>query len=300
VARPQSSNGDLPSEALDMIDEIFLCNSFREARSLAVRELALDDGTRVLPEEVKLSFQEKARAIMRLPSTERRAANAVWLNLITLCLCAEVLCHLKPSCQGRPAGPPASARPLGLVELGLPMPISGDGTMLASASGSNAGVNFFMARHGHNGMNIMLISDFAAPANSDQMASIRGSGLSGLAGAGTGSAFHGGGHRVDPMFLRERVHAMLEILALSSMMQGRPVTEGMTPGEVNRCCPVTNFQGTESTTCPVCLEEMEVGARVRSLPCGHALHVECCDAWLATAETCPTCRHQLAGRSSAG
>lgn len=289
AARPQTTSEDVSNEALEMIDDIFLCSSFREARSLAVREMALDDGNRVLPEEMMLSFQEKVRDIMRSPSSERRAATGVWLNLIRLCLCAEVIRHLKPSCQGRPAGPPARA--IGVMELGLPL--GGVGSMLASAPGHHSGVNFLMTRNAHSGIHVVAVSGFGGPTNADQMVSIRGAGPGSLAGAAAP------GVRMDPMFLRERVHAMLEILALNSTLQSRAAAEGMTPADIDRCCPVTNFQGTESMICPVCLDEMEVGGRIRSLPCGHVLHVECCDSWLATAETCPTCRHQLRGRGNA-
>ena len=54
-------------------------------------------------------------------------------------------------------------------------------------------------------------------------------------------------------------------------------------------------QGTVSAafgqlSCPVCLEELELGQRFMKMPCEHMFHHGCLDTWLNVNGTCPTCR----------
>ena len=42
---------------------------------------------------------------------------------------------------------------------------------------------------------------------------------------------------------------------------------------------VTDSLSDEERSCPICLNEMEVGTEVRSLPCNHLYHKECVDEW---------------------
>ena len=46
-------------------------------------------------------------------------------------------------------------------------------------------------------------------------------------------------------------------------------------------------------TCQICLEKYCVGERTKRLPCLHAFHTSCIDAWLRQATTCPQCRHDV-------
>ncbi|CAL1382642.1 unnamed protein product [Linum trigynum] len=49
-----------------------------------------------------------------------------------------------------------------------------------------------------------------------------------------------------------------------------------------------------STVCSICLEEYEIGERLRVLPnCDHVFHRGCIDLWLSTrSSSCPICRDQ--------
>uniref|UniRef100_A0A0E0AZ22 RING-type E3 ubiquitin transferase n=1 Tax=Oryza glumipatula TaxID=40148 RepID=A0A0E0AZ22_9ORYZ len=50
-------------------------------------------------------------------------------------------------------------------------------------------------------------------------------------------------------------------------------------------------QHNKQQQCGVCLGEFREGERLRQLPpCLHSFHIDCIDAWLATALTCPLCR----------
>ncbi|KAG8371780.1 hypothetical protein BUALT_Bualt13G0123800 [Buddleja alternifolia] len=45
--------------------------------------------------------------------------------------------------------------------------------------------------------------------------------------------------------------------------------------------------------CSVCLEECEIGAEVKEMPCKHKFHSSCILPWLELHSSCPICRHQL-------
>eukprot|EP00516_Mucochytrium_quahogii_P009374 CAMPEP_0203771980 /NCGR_PEP_ID=MMETSP0099_2-20121227/3746_1 /ASSEMBLY_ACC=CAM_ASM_000209 /TAXON_ID=96639 /ORGANISM=" , Strain NY0313808BC1" /LENGTH=372 /DNA_ID=CAMNT_0050669445 /DNA_START=438 /DNA_END=1556 /DNA_ORIENTATION=- len=45
--------------------------------------------------------------------------------------------------------------------------------------------------------------------------------------------------------------------------------------------------------CPVCLDAMKLGEKVKRLPCKHFFHPQCVLPWLEKHNSCPTCRHEL-------
>ncbi|XP_071732426.1 E3 ubiquitin-protein ligase SDIR1-like [Rutidosis leptorrhynchoides] len=49
----------------------------------------------------------------------------------------------------------------------------------------------------------------------------------------------------------------------------------------------------DELTCSVCLETVNVGEVVRSLPCLHQFHTECIDPWLRQQGTCPVCKFKV-------
>ncbi|KAG4923387.1 hypothetical protein JHK87_048927 [Glycine soja] len=46
----------------------------------------------------------------------------------------------------------------------------------------------------------------------------------------------------------------------------------------------------DDLTCSVCLEQVNVGDVLRSLPCLHQFHANCIDPWLRQQGTCPVCK----------
>jgi hypothetical protein len=55
--------------------------------------------------------------------------------------------------------------------------------------------------------------------------------------------------------------------------------------------PVRKVESKEAVrTCALCLEDMEVGSEVRTLPCFHFFHASCSEEWLRRENSCPLCR----------
>ncbi|XP_021757288.1 E3 ubiquitin-protein ligase SDIR1-like isoform X1 [Chenopodium quinoa] len=49
----------------------------------------------------------------------------------------------------------------------------------------------------------------------------------------------------------------------------------------------------DELTCTVCLEQVNVGELIRSLPCLHQYHASCIDPWLKQQGTCPVCKYKV-------
>jgi len=68
---------------------------------------------------------------------------------------------------------------------------------------------------------------------------------------------------------------------------------------IRLCSRVGPLQHNTEDSCSVCLEAMEAGQQVRTLPCFHMLHVKCSDMYFRAkdiAPICPVCRaHVCAG-----
>ncbi|GER34926.1 RING/U-box superfamily protein [Striga asiatica] len=56
----------------------------------------------------------------------------------------------------------------------------------------------------------------------------------------------------------------------------------------------------DELTCSVCLEQVNAGELIRSLPCLHQFHVNCIDPWLRQQGTCPVCKFRAGSQWSEG
>ena len=54
----------------------------------------------------------------------------------------------------------------------------------------------------------------------------------------------------------------------------------------------------ELRCCTVCLEDVERGQQVRTLPCLHTFHAGCAEEWLKKKKLCPLCQFSIDGDSS--
>ncbi|XP_031254980.1 E3 ubiquitin-protein ligase SDIR1-like isoform X2 [Pistacia vera] len=53
----------------------------------------------------------------------------------------------------------------------------------------------------------------------------------------------------------------------------------------------------DELTCTICLEQVNGGELVRSLPCLHQFHANCIDPWLRQRGTCPVCKFRMVSGS---
>lgn len=102
--------------------------------------------------------------------------------------------------------------------------------------------------------------------------------------------------RLDQEFLGQRVQELASLLGEASKKRS-----ALTAQEIDSRCPVTSLTDPVEDVCPVCLESFDMAVAIRRFPCNHIMHKECCEAWLKTAGTCPTCRHDVrSGAARAG
>lgn len=66
--------------------------------------------------------------------------------------------------------------------------------------------------------------------------------------------------------------------------------------------PIHKFKaGDPFETCCICLDDFEVGEKLRILPCDHGYHAKCIDPWLVkTKRICPQCRKRVFESNSRG
>lgn len=65
---------------------------------------------------------------------------------------------------------------------------------------------------------------------------------------------------------------------------------GLTKKEIDQAAPVSTHSGHgEDHHCAICLDDIEVGSKIRTLPCGHVFDATCVETWVVRANRCPVC-----------
>lgn len=82
-------------------------------------------------------------------------------------------------------------------------------------------------------------------------------------------------------------------LLLQHLAENDPNRYGTPPAqkEAVEALPTVKVDG--NLQCSVCLEDFEVGAEAKEMPCKHRFHSDCIFPWLELHSSCPVCRHQL-------
>jgi E3 ubiquitin-protein ligase RNF13 len=94
-------------------------------------------------------------------------------------------------------------------------------------------------------------------------------------------------------YLARREELIESILArLQEMDQGLPLGR-----EATKTFPVRLYGDDEQLdSCVICVEDFEVGKKVKELPCQHIFHPRCINKWLSDHSTvCPLCKKDFTG-----
>ncbi|KAB1217847.1 E3 ubiquitin-protein ligase SDIR1 [Morella rubra] len=77
---------------------------------------------------------------------------------------------------------------------------------------------------------------------------------------------------------------------------GSPVQQATSSGSAEKQDNANVSGSTKASedelTCSVCLEQVNAGDLIRSLPCLHQFHANCIDPWLRQQGTCPVCKYR--------
>ncbi|WOL12568.1 E3 ubiquitin-protein ligase [Canna indica] len=80
---------------------------------------------------------------------------------------------------------------------------------------------------------------------------------------------------------------------LQRLAENDPSRYGTPPAQKEAVEAMPSVKIEESTSCSICLEELEVGGEARETPCKHRFHGACILPWLELHSSCPVCRFQM-------
>lgn len=89
----------------------------------------------------------------------------------------------------------------------------------------------------------------------------------------------------------------LELL-LQHLAENDPIRYGTPPAKKEEVEALPTIKIEETLQCSVCLEDFEIGAEAKEMPCKHKFHTGCILPWLKLHSSCPVCRYQLASDES--
>ncbi|XP_034687905.1 E3 ubiquitin-protein ligase SIRP1-like [Vitis riparia] len=87
-------------------------------------------------------------------------------------------------------------------------------------------------------------------------------------------------------------------LLLQHLAENDPNRYGTPPAQKDAIEAMPTVKIKENLQCSVCLDDFEIGAEAREMPCKHKFHSGCILPWLELHSSCPVCRFQIAADES--
>lgn len=82
-------------------------------------------------------------------------------------------------------------------------------------------------------------------------------------------------------------------LLLQHLAENDPNRYGTPPAQKEAVEAMPTVRIEETIQCSVCLDDFEIGAEAKEMPCKHKFHTGCILPWLELHSSCPVCRYQL-------
>lgn len=82
-------------------------------------------------------------------------------------------------------------------------------------------------------------------------------------------------------------------LLLQHLAENDPNRYGTPPAQKEAVEAMPTVKIDKTLQCSVCLEDFEIGAEAKEMPCKHKFHSGCIMPWLELHSSCPVCRYQL-------
>ncbi|KAK3007363.1 hypothetical protein RJ639_016039, partial [Escallonia herrerae] len=94
---------------------------------------------------------------------------------------------------------------------------------------------------------------------------------------------------LDPLLFINRLHGIKSLSSSDTVLFGF-LAKFIPQIKVDIEAESNTQASEEELTCSICLEQVNRGEIVRSLPCLHQFHANCIDPWLRQQGTCPVCK----------
>jgi E3 ubiquitin-protein ligase RNF115/126 len=100
-------------------------------------------------------------------------------------------------------------------------------------------------------------------------------------------------HDGDMIWSQGDFDSNLDQLAEQGNAAPPPASEAAIKALPKKKSDKTMFGENGKATCSICMDNVELGAEVMTLPCNHWFHENCVVTWLKEHETCPHCRQPI-------
>ncbi|KAJ4817059.1 RING/U-box superfamily protein [Rhynchospora pubera] len=103
----------------------------------------------------------------------------------------------------------------------------------------------------------------------------------------------GDGNQVYGISLNDYLRGPNLEMLLQHLLDSDLARHGTPPAQKEAVDAMPRIKIEEIASCPVCLEDFEIGDEAREMPCKHHFHDSCIIPWLEMHSSCPVCRYEM-------